>query len=246
MPNTERRQALMSIAQEHGFSMILMIDDWQAELDRFGKLRPNGGFCYGYAEYWKLDLLHQDPESLNAQYPDILPLTDTIIRLQRRQSSWIIAKKIQRSADFRSMLKILVEKYLLPAARPRSMIELTMLEKPSARDCHDVRAYSDEAGCLHWFDANAGWFKSDTPNPSAETLIKFLVGLFEFLNYDYFKCCAKQKAYTLSSGRTAAPPPPAPRLTFKFDTESNKETQSSDDEDEIEQLKRWVAMRKRY
>jgi len=125
------------------------------------------------------------------------------------------------------------------------MIEINLLERPSAKDCHDVRAYWDEAGCLHWFEANAGWFKSNTAKPSAETIVKFLVRLFEFLKYNYFKCCEKHKIYVVNFER----PIVVRNLTFKFDTKctalssivGNVAAESSDDESETEQLKRWLA-----
>lgn len=240
----DRRKALINIAEHAGFSMIVMVDHEQAELDRFGKLRASGGFCYGYAEYWKRELLRKNLELVRQELPGIMPLTDEIIVLQDHGSSWITVKGIKQNSNFIAMVNFIVVNYLLPNNIPQRMLEIILDESSKHPDCHDVRAYWDEARHLHWFDANAGWFRSNMPNPSVANMNQFLGDLFGFLKYSNFKRCKKQKQYQLNLDPATHPK----RLTVMFDSAATSLLPStvvadsdSDDESEADQLQRWVA-----
>ena len=48
---------------------------------------------------------------------------------------------------------------------------------------HEARLCLDAAGHVHWFDANAGWFRSQTTKPAIDDLKKDLSLIFEALQY---------------------------------------------------------------
>lgn len=262
MPDEGRNLKVDALLQTVPFSRVLIINQKQAEIDRFGKLLPNGGFCYGYGEYWKSNLLLADPEFIKENFPIELPLIDEVIRLQRSEGCSVTFGKLKRHPYSATMINFLVEKYLLSNRMANTMIPICMIESPRAPSFHDVRAFWDSEGYLHWFDANAGWFKSNTSNPSHESIANLIIGLFKIIDY-HFRCCIKLRLETIGPQLPRIPS----RLTPIFDKkpvasakpkdirkqlitatslavttvdETPENSSSSDEESETEQLRRWL------